>query len=78
MQRSPDNDFVGPRDRLPKDMPVIRFTIYGYDTQLLNSESIQTIDDLASSFLARLKAIGRASVSAKPSQFGHIAWAGYS
>ena len=66
MQRSPDNDFVWLRDRLPNDMPVIRSTIYGYDTQLLNSESIQTIDDLASSFIARLIAIGLASVSAKP------------
>ena len=66
MQRDPDNEFVWLRDRLPKDIPVIKPIIYGYDTQLLKSESVQTIDDLASSFIARLKAIGRASDSAKP------------
>jgi hypothetical protein len=66
MHRDSETNFVWLRDRLPKDMPAIRPIIYGYDTQLVKSESVQTIDDLASSFIARLKSIGRALSSAKP------------
>ena len=66
MHRDPEANFVWLRDRLPKDMPTIRPIIYGYDTQLVKSESVQTIDDLAISFITRLKSIGRALLSAKP------------
>jgi len=66
MNRNSENNFVWLRDRLPKDMPAIRPILYGYDTQLLKSESIQTIDDIASSFIAKLRSIGRGSLSAKP------------
>jgi hypothetical protein len=66
MQRSSTYDFVWLRDRLPKDMSSIRPIIYGYDTELVKSESIQTIEDLASSFIASLRSIGRPSLSAKP------------
>ena len=34
------------RDSLPKDLPGIRVLIYGYDTQLQNSKSIQNTSDL--------------------------------
>lgn len=66
MHRDADTNFVWLRDRLPEDMPAIRPIIYGYDTQLVKSESVQTIDDLASSFITRLKSVGRALLSAKP------------
>ena len=57
------------RDQLPKDITSIRTILYGYDTQLAKSESFQTIDDIALSFVVRLKAIGRSSPSAKPLLF---------
>ena len=66
MHRDSETNFVWLRDRLPKDIPAIRPIIYGYDTQLVKSESVQTIDDLAVSFIARLKSIGRVLLSAKP------------
>jgi hypothetical protein len=66
MHRDSEAHFVWLRDRLPKDMPAIRPIIYGYDTKLVKSESVQTIDHLASSFVARLKSVGRALSSAKP------------
>lgn len=66
MHRHSETNFVWLRDRLPKDVPAIRPIIYGYDTQLVKSESVQTIDDLAGSFIARLKSIGRALLLAKP------------
>ena len=54
------------RDRLPQDIPNIRSIIYGYDTSLLKSKSTQTIDHIAMFFVARLKSIGRSSLSARP------------
>lgn len=57
------------RDSLPKDLPNVRSIIYGYDTQLVKSESFQTIDDLALSFIASLKSVGRSSLSSKPLVF---------
>jgi hypothetical protein len=66
MHRGSQTNFVWLRDRLPRDMPGIRPIIYGYDTQLVKSESVQTIDNLASSFIARLRSIGRESLYAQP------------
>jgi hypothetical protein len=40
------SNFVWLRDRQSKDMPGIRPIIYGYDTQLTQSEPVQIIDDL--------------------------------
>jgi triacylglycerol esterase/lipase EstA (alpha/beta hydrolase family) len=57
------------RDKLPQDVPGVRSIIYGYDTQLVMSESVQTIDDLALSFIQRLSSIGQSFVSAKPLVF---------
>jgi hypothetical protein len=45
------------RGRLPQDVPGDRSIIYGYDTQLVMSESVQTIDDLALSFIQRLSSV---------------------
>jgi hypothetical protein len=49
------------RDKLPHDVTGIRSIIYGYDTSLLASESFQTIQDIARSFIARLRTIGYAN-----------------
>jgi len=35
------------RDQLPVDLPFVRSIIYGYDTQLLRSQSFKSIKDLA-------------------------------
>lgn len=44
------------RDALPKALPNVRAVLFGYDTTLVNSNSFQTIADLASSVLEKLKA----------------------
>jgi alpha-beta hydrolase superfamily lysophospholipase len=54
------------RDQLPSDFPTIRCMTYGYDTKLVASDSFQSIDDLARSFISHLKTIGRAEFSARP------------
>jgi hypothetical protein len=57
------------RNALPRDITRIRSIIYGYDTSLLTSESFQTVEDIAITFIARLKSIGRTSFTAKPIVF---------
>jgi hypothetical protein len=57
------------RDRLPRDFRQVRSIIYGYDTRLIHSHSFQGVEDLALSFLAQLKSIGRGLRSAKPVNF---------
>ena len=54
------------RDGLPIDVPSIRTITYGYDTTLNDSESFQTVQDIAISFVSRLAVAGRSSPSAKP------------
>jgi hypothetical protein len=54
------------RDRLPKDVKGLRVMTYGYNSKLTDSESFQSIDDLAISFIGHLKTIGADAVSAKP------------
>ncbi|KAK5227269.1 hypothetical protein LTR72_003259 [Exophiala xenobiotica] len=58
--------FMWLRDQLPDDFPDTRVMIYGYDTKLLKSESFQTIEDLAISFIAQLRNIGKTQTSTKP------------
>jgi hypothetical protein len=57
------------RDRLPHDFKQVRSIIYGYDTHLLQSQSFQDIEDIAITFIAQLKSIGRSLTSAKPAVF---------
>jgi Putative serine esterase (DUF676) len=57
------------RDGLPFDASNIRTIIYGYDTTLGNSESFQTVQDIAISFVSRLATTGRSSPSAKSVMF---------
>lgn len=54
------------RDRLPHDLIKVRSIIYGYDSRLVQSESFQGIDDIAITFITRLKYIGRSLKAAKP------------
>ena len=54
------------RDRLPHDLKHVRSIIYGYDSRLVQSESFQGIDDIAITFIAQLKSIGRSLKAAKP------------
>ncbi|KAK5443369.1 hypothetical protein LTS15_010714 [Exophiala xenobiotica] len=58
--------FMWLRDQLPDDFPDTRVMIYGYDTKLLKSESFQTIEDLALSFIAQLRNIGKTQTFTKP------------
>lgn len=54
------------RDTLPTAFPNMRVMLYGYDTQLIQSESFQTIPNLASSLLHQLHAFGFFEPSAVP------------
>lgn len=54
------------RDQLAHDMKTVRVILYGHDTQLLNSQSVQSIDNLAVTFIESLRSIGRAHPLAKP------------
>jgi len=63
------SNFMWLRDQLPKELQRVRSIIYGYDTRLVMSESFQTIDDLALSFIQRLESIGQSLISAKPLVF---------
>jgi alpha-beta hydrolase superfamily lysophospholipase len=69
MHRRVEPGFMWLRDRLPHDVTGIRSIIYGYDTSLLASESFQTIEDIARSFIARLRTIGYASSPHRPLVF---------
>jgi predicted alpha/beta hydrolase family esterase len=53
------------RDALPKALPTTRVVLFGYDTTLVESNSFQTISDLASFVIENLNASTLVS-SAKP------------
>ena len=53
-----DKSFMWIRDALPQRLPGIRFIIYGYETTLKDSESFQTIEDLALTLVSQLKSGG--------------------
>jgi hypothetical protein len=64
-----DKTFMWIRDALPRALPMSRAILYGYDTTLLDSNSFQSIVDLASSLIDHLKANGWYLVSSKPLVF---------
>lgn len=64
-----ESNFMWLRDKLPRDVPGLRCITYGYDTTLVQSQSVKTIDDIARSFLSRLHSIWRASPTRKPILF---------
>ncbi|KAI1140023.1 hypothetical protein F5Y05DRAFT_411088 [Hypoxylon sp. FL0543] len=64
-----DKSFMWIRDELPLAIPDTRFSIYGYDTTLVGSNSFQSVEDLAASFIDHIRASGWALPSAKPLLF---------
>jgi alpha-beta hydrolase superfamily lysophospholipase len=57
------------RDDLPKNLPGIRACIYGYDTSLAKSSSLQTIPHLSRFLIQQLEAYGWKQQAAKPVVF---------
>ncbi|RYP61328.1 hypothetical protein DL771_010167 [Monosporascus sp. 5C6A] len=64
-----DKTFMWIRDDLPKHLQRVRAVIYGYRTKLHDSQSFQTIPDLAHEFIDQLLAYGWGCSSAKPIAF---------
>ncbi|KAL0263054.1 hypothetical protein SLS55_002029 [Diplodia seriata] len=59
--------FMWLRDALPYNLPQARIFIYGFDTQLPNSQSFQSLDDLGKGFIdLALEAITTAQTSPSP------------
>jgi len=57
------------RDSIPKSVPGVRTLLYGYDSQVLESYSFQTIGDIAQAFILHLKSGGWNLPSSKPIVF---------
>lgn len=53
------------RDELPRSVPGTRTIVYGYKSELIGSESFQTISDIALSFIHQLKTGGWNLISSK-------------
>src|SRR4051794_26846328 len=53
------------RDALATSLPSFRFLTYGYDTTLIDTDSFQTIPDLAGRLISELRANGWTSPEAK-------------
>jgi hypothetical protein len=65
-QRGPRTSFMWLRDRLPQDLPHVRSIIYGYDTALIDSDSVKGVNDIAIALIAKMKSIGRTSPESRP------------
>ncbi|KAH8900918.1 hypothetical protein GQ53DRAFT_608318, partial [Thozetella sp. PMI_491] len=63
--RGPDKSFLWLRDELPVSAPGTRVIIYGYDSSLIESNSFQSINDIARGLLEQLRASGCHKASAK-------------
>ncbi|KAK3377270.1 hypothetical protein B0T24DRAFT_237594 [Lasiosphaeria ovina] len=64
-----DKSFMWIRDSLPKHLQGARAIVYGYDTKLLNSDSFQSIPDLARELINQLIAYGWGSNPTRPLAF---------
>ncbi|KAI1311218.1 hypothetical protein F5Y03DRAFT_324179 [Xylaria venustula] len=64
--KASDKTFMWIRDALPKHIHGIRTVLYGYETRLAGSQSIEHVMDLASKLIALLIAYGWGSQSSKP------------
>ncbi|CAH0028864.1 unnamed protein product [Clonostachys rhizophaga] len=64
-----DKSFMWIRDELPRSVPGIRTITYGYKSELLDSESFQTISDIALGLIHQLKTGGWNLNSSKPIVF---------
>ncbi|KAI1129926.1 hypothetical protein F5Y10DRAFT_237019 [Nemania abortiva] len=58
-----DKQFMWIRDVLPKVFPSVRALIYGYDTELCNSNSFQRTWDLANTFIDHLRVVFKSSTA---------------
>jgi len=45
------------RDGLPQDLAGARVLSYGYDSKLIQSETFQSVDNIADSFLVSMRSI---------------------
>lgn len=57
------------RDNLPNHLKSVRAVVYGHDTKLHDSQSFQSIQDLAHKLIDQLLAYGWKNSSAKPIAF---------
>ncbi|CAG9990569.1 unnamed protein product [Clonostachys byssicola] len=64
--RGHNKTFMWIRDELPRSIPGVRTIIYGYDSQLLGSQSFQTIGDISLGLLPQLHAGGWSLTTSKP------------
>lgn len=64
-----DKTFMWIRDNLPKHLHCVRCIIYGYSTKLHDSQSFQSIQDLAHKLIDQLLAYGWGAPSGKPIAF---------
>ncbi|KAI0971965.1 hypothetical protein F4678DRAFT_430685 [Xylaria arbuscula] len=64
--KSSDKTFMWIRDALPKHIHGIRTVVYGYETRLAESQSIEHVTDLASKLIALLIAYGWGLRCSKP------------
>ncbi|VUC22222.1 unnamed protein product [Clonostachys rosea] len=67
--RGADKSFMWIRDELPAFVPGVRAFTYGYDTNLINSNSFQLISDIARGFIEHLRIGGWSLTSARPIVF---------
>ncbi|CAH0046161.1 unnamed protein product [Clonostachys solani] len=67
--RGPDKSFMWIRDEIPRCIPGVRTIVYGYDSNLINTTSFQTIKDIARCFVHQLDPGGWNLESAKPLVF---------
>ncbi|KAH8882335.1 hypothetical protein GQ53DRAFT_847721 [Thozetella sp. PMI_491] len=61
-----DRSFMWIRDAMPAAVPNLRAILYGYNAAMDNSESFQSITDIALSFIESLKALTRSASGNKP------------
>ncbi|KAI1335062.1 hypothetical protein F5Y15DRAFT_399463 [Xylariaceae sp. FL0016] len=64
-----DKSFMWIRDALPLSLPSVRTILYGYDTTLVNSNSFQSIRDIASTLANHLSSGGWHLTTGKPLLF---------
>lgn len=63
------SDSCGLRDALPKTFPSARVLVYGYETELQNSNSFQRITDISGTMVTFLDALFRNSAAQRPIVF---------
>ena len=65
-------------DSLPSDLPDARIMLYGYDTQVLNSQSFQNLEDLGSGLRTTLQQLRYDNESQREDRFRPIIFVAHS